>query len=251
MIIVRIAVSVVLALLAGPAAGQDTTLRGLFLQTRPSRPGADPQQAASPPPTLGHSLFLRESSGRPVRVSPLRRFQEGDAVRILVESNIDGHLYVFDREGEGPLRMIFPDVRIRRGENRLAAHVPLLIPGETPEGAGDAPWFVISGPPQAERLYLVFAREPIGAWPRGEQLLRYPGTFEVPWPYFGQAVGAEAQQVITEAARDEGVLFSAAERLSLDRGLRLSRSDPLPSVLRINKQPKAQRLVSEIELKRR
>src|SRR5437764_13624770 len=56
---------------------------------------------------LGYTLYLRDVNGRAVRVEPTREFHNGDRIRISLEPNIDGYLYVFHTEGDGAPEMIF------------------------------------------------------------------------------------------------------------------------------------------------
>jgi len=254
LITVRIAlVAVLLGFAPAALSAQDEALRGLFLQTRPPiNQKPRPQTAAPTQMALGYTLLLRSAFTEPVRVSSSHSFNEGDGIRILIESSADGYLYLFNREGNGPLRMIFPDPRIRRGQNRLPAHVPLIVPPEPAAAAGSsAGWFVFSGPPEPERLFLVFSREPVRGWPHGDELLAYTGGFQLSWELFRQSTAAEAQDVLLRAKRNEGQVLSPGELTSVSRGLTLSRKDPPPSVIRVSKHPRAQQLVSEIELRRR
>jgi FHA domain len=50
-------------------------------------------------------------------VSPDHIFHSGDRVRILVETNRQVYLCVFHQEGPGPADLLFPDARLRGGEN--------------------------------------------------------------------------------------------------------------------------------------
>src|SRR6185503_6094196 len=77
---------------------------------------------------LGLTLFSRDSNGLAVRVAPDRVFQKGDRVRILLETNADGYLYIFNRTNDGPVVMIYPDAELDEGGNYLQAHVPFEIP---------------------------------------------------------------------------------------------------------------------------
>src|SRR6185295_9341789 len=45
---------------------------------------------------LGVTLFLRDSNGLAVRVDPEHVFRKGDRVRVLLETNTDGYLYIFN-----------------------------------------------------------------------------------------------------------------------------------------------------------
>src|SRR5215831_10817852 len=77
---------------------------------------------------LGYTMFMRDVNGRAVRIDPTREFHNGDRIRISLEPNIDGYLYVFHIEGDGQPEMIFPDARLEGGENWVEAHVPLDVP---------------------------------------------------------------------------------------------------------------------------
>src|SRR5438132_5395316 len=53
------------------------------------------------PIALGYTMFTRDINGRAVRIDPTREFHNGDRIRISLEPNIDGYLYVFQTEGNG------------------------------------------------------------------------------------------------------------------------------------------------------
>ena len=69
-------------------------------------------------------IFMREPSGRAIRVEPTREFRTGDRIRIALEPNTDGYLYIFNSENGAAPKMIFPDARLDGGENWIEAHVP-------------------------------------------------------------------------------------------------------------------------------
>src|SRR5947207_3583199 len=101
---------------------------------------------------LGYTLYLRDVNGRAVRVEPTREFHNGDRIRISLEPNIDGCLYVFHTEGDGAPEMIFPDARLEGGDNWIAAHVPIDVPR--------LDWLQFYGNPATEHLFVVVTREP-------------------------------------------------------------------------------------------
>src|SRR5574341_908006 len=55
---------------------------------------------------LGYTLFMREPSGRSIRVEPTREFRTGDRIRLALEPSVDGYLYIFDSEDGGSPKMI-------------------------------------------------------------------------------------------------------------------------------------------------
>lgn len=61
---------------------------------------------------LGYTIFMRDMNGRAVRVDPAREFHNGDRIRISLEPNVDGYVYVFHTENDGPPEMIYPDARL-------------------------------------------------------------------------------------------------------------------------------------------
>src|SRR5687768_6419353 len=84
--------------------------------------------AAQPAIGLGYTLFMRDANGDAVRVDPSEVFHTGERVRITLEANVDGYLYIFHSEGDGPPQMIFPDWRLQDGDNAIEAHVPYEVP---------------------------------------------------------------------------------------------------------------------------
>src|ERR1041384_4824168 len=51
---------------------------------------------------LGVTLFMRDTNGLAVRVDPDHVFRKGDRVRVLLETNSDGYLYIFNTTDDGP-----------------------------------------------------------------------------------------------------------------------------------------------------
>ena len=100
--------------------------------------------AAAQPIGLGYTIFMRDVNGRAVRVDPTREFHNGDRIRISLEPNVDGYLYVFHTEGDGPPEMIYPDARLEGGENWIEAHVPIDVPS-TLETDERLRWFQFYG----------------------------------------------------------------------------------------------------------
>ena len=212
---------------AGVISQQGESVRGLFVKTRPDN---QTSQKSVPSPgrlALGYTMYLRDSSGQPARVDSVHRFAEGEAMRLVIEPNSDGYFYIFNREGNGPVEMIFPDLRLRNGDARLTAHTPLQIPS----GSTDKDWFAFTGQPQSESLILVFSREPVTGWPRGRELLQHPNNFRLSWDQFIAKAPMKTKPSFEKITSDAGQPLSTGERASLSRGLKLMKDDPLPSVI--------------------
>ncbi len=202
---------------------------------------------------LGYTLFMRDENGRAVRIEPGREFHNGDRIRISLEPNIDGYLYVFHTENDGPPEMIFPDPRLEGGENWIDAHVPVDVPSslETDERLR---WFQFYGNPATERLYIVVTREPLPEVPTGDALFSYCNTNKDKCPWHpATSMWVRIQQdskanvkVVTNKVSGEAQ--TTAEQNATTRGLGLDQTAPQPSVIRLNATTNAPVLVTILDL---
>jgi hypothetical protein len=202
---------------------------------------------------LGYTLFMRDSNGGSVRVEPDHEFHRGDRLRIALEPNVDGYLYVFHAEGEGQPEMIYPDWRLDAGENWIEAHVPIEVP--TSEQTDERyHWFVFDANPAIEHLYVVVAREPLGAVPVGSDLVKLCATNKekCPWHPAGEIFlrvqdGSKADVKIV-TSKTFGQSQTDKEKTATTRGLGLDASAPEPSVIRMNAAPSSPMLVAVLDL---
>lgn len=202
---------------------------------------------------LGYTLYMRAPNGRAVRVEPSREFHNGDSVRIALEPNVDGYLYVFHTEGDGAPEMIYPDWRLDGGENWLEAHVPLEVPSseETDERLR---WFTFYGNAGIERLYVVVSREPLPGVPTGERLVTFcaANKDKCPWrpvsEVWAQLQSATRADVKVVSAKSFGQPLSDKEQVATTRGLGLDQTAPEPSVIRMNASTNATVLVAVLDL---
>ena len=202
---------------------------------------------------LGYTLFMRDSNGRSVRVEPGHEFHNGDRVRISLEPNVDGYLYVFHTEGDGPPEMIYPDARLDAGENWIEAHVPLEVPSseETDERLR---WFTFYGNPGTERLYIVVTREPLPGVPTGADLVKFCAEnkdkcpwrpLEEVWARLKEATKAEVKVVTSKTF---GQPQTEKEKVATTRGFGLDQSAPQPAVIRMNAATNASVLITVLDL---
>jgi hypothetical protein len=202
---------------------------------------------------LGYTLFMRDMNGRDIRVEPGREFHNGDRVRISLEPNVDGYLYVFHSEGGGAPEMIYPDPRLDGGENWIEAHVPLEVPssGETDERLR---WFTFYGNAGIERLYIVVTREPLGFVPTGNDLVVFCSASKDKCPWHPSAEVWARVQDATKAAvkvvtsKTFGQSQTDQEQVATTRGLGLDQSAPQPAVIRMSATTNAPVLVTVLDL---
>src|SRR5262249_37152713 len=140
--------------------------------TQPGTQLDQPKAAPEEPVALGFTLYQRGPDSEPVRVNPAKVFHSGDALRLIIESNIDGYLYIFHTEDNGPVQMLFPNPRLYRGDNRIKAHVLYEVPSRGEKDQEDR-WWVFNDKPATERLYLIMTRELLPLVPTGDMLLAY------------------------------------------------------------------------------
>jgi uncharacterized protein DUF4384 len=202
---------------------------------------------------LGYTIFMRDVNGRAVRVDPTREFHNGDRIRISLEPSVDGYVYVFHTENDGPPEMIYPDARLEGGENWIEAHVPIDIPS-TLEVDERLRWFQFYGNAGVERLYVVVTREPLPEVPVGENLVNFctANKDKCPWhppvPAWAQVQMAAKAEVRIVTSKTAGQVQTEKEQVATTRGLGLDQTAPQPSVIRMSAATNAPVLVTILDL---
>jgi uncharacterized protein DUF4384 len=203
---------------------------------------------------LGYTIFMRDMNGRAVRVDPTREFHNGDRIRISLEPNVDGYVYVFHTENDGPPELLYPDARLEGGENWIEAHVPIEIPS-TLETDERLRWFQFYGNAGTERLYVVVTRDPLPEVPIAENLLNFctANKDKCPWhppadawAQIQQASKAEVRVVTSKTSA--GQAQTDKEQVATTRGLGLDQTAPQPSVIRMSAATNAPVLVTILDL---
>jgi Domain of unknown function (DUF4384) len=208
---------------------------------------------AGAPIGLGYTLYMRDGNGDAVRVDPAREFRTGDRVRVLMETNTDGYLYIFNTTDGGDPVMIYPDAQLDEGGNWVEAHVPTEVPAST-AAEERLRWFTFDAKPGTERLYIVVTREPLPAVPIEDDLVNYcrQNQGKCPWRP-SQALWAQVRagmnaQVKVVKSKTYGQAQTSGEREATTRGLSVSQDDPPPSVIRINVSSNTGLLVTTLDL---
>jgi uncharacterized protein DUF4384 len=268
---------------------QDTDVRGAFLTTRPkpseksgtgastSRPNRRRPKTTTKPPDktdkpsdtkpgdhgtakvrtpkigLGLTLFARDANGLAVRVDPNREFQTGDRVRALLETNVDGYLYIFNTTDGGNPVMIYPNPELDEGGNYIQSHVPFEIPASVAEQER-LRWLTFDKNPGAERLFFVFTREPLPSIPTEDELISFCRNNEKqcpvqPAPDLWSKIQSEMKGPVQIAKTDNyGKSQTDGERDASTRGLGLSKDDPEPSMVMMATSTNTNMLVAMLEL---
>ncbi len=227
---------------SGGTSGGTTSKPPEKKPTNPSGPSGSnkPSEPSKPVNTarlgLGMTLFTRDSNGLAVRVDPEHVFRKGDRVRVLLETNADGYLYIFNQTDEGPVIMIYPDKDLDEAGNYIKAHVPW----EIPSSAADQErlrWLVFDENPGNERLFFVFTREPLDSVPIEDDLLAFckNSTEACPWRPTKELWETIQKQMHEPLATDKNGRYGRAqtepEQQASTRGLSLAKDDPEPSLI--------------------
>jgi Domain of unknown function (DUF4384) len=147
---------------APPKAAPQSTAK------RPSPPPATSEVATPPHPpavvtnaTYGMEKPLalryalaRVTGGVESEVDPGATFHSGDMVRVKVEGNRDGYLYVIARGSSGNWKPLFPAPDINGGDNHVAGHANYALPSSTQA-------FTFDEQAGEEKLFIIYSAEPI------------------------------------------------------------------------------------------
>ncbi len=199
----------------------------------PSTPSASTKPVNARRMGLGLTLFMRDSNGLAVRVDPDHVFHKGDRVRVLLETNTDGYLYIFNTTNDGPAVMIYPHPALDEAGNYLQAHVPFEIP-TSQEAEEKLRWFAFDETGGTERLFFVFTREPLSGIPIDDDLIALCKSSEQNCPLKPSdetwaAVQKEMQAPLkTDKTRQYGAAQTTSEQ---PRGVGLAKDDPQPSLV--------------------
>ena len=210
---------------------------------KPQNSGNKPAQPSDPTTPvnarrigLGVTLFMRDSNGLAVRVDPEHVFHKGDRVRILLETNSDGYLYIFNTTDAGPATLIYPDVSLDEAGNYLQAHVPFEIPSSL-SAEERLRWFAFDEVAGTERLFFVFTREPLGGIPLEEELIAYCREAKERCPIkpngeVWAVVQKQMQEPLkTDKTKQYGGVQTSGEQEATARGFGLAKDDPPPSLV--------------------
>ena len=219
---------------------------GPTASTEPSKPVNAPRIG------IGLTLFMRDSNGMAVRTDPEHVFTKGDRVRVLLETNADGYLYIFNTTNNGPATLIYPHAELDEGGNYLQAHVPFEIPSSL-AGEEKLRWFAFDEVAGTEQLFFVFTREPLKGIPLEDELVAFCQNSKEKCPIrpttqVWEELQAQMQEPLkTDKTQAYGKTETPAEQQASTRGLGLAKDDPQPSLVMMASTPRST-LITALEL---
>ena len=119
-----------------------------------STPVVNASYASVAGPALGlrYSILKRQADSQTAEVDADSTFHAGDRIRLAVEANADGYLYVVNRGSSGTWKILFPAAEVQNGDNRIHKRAKYEIPsGYT---------FTFDEQAGEEKLFIVFSRQP-------------------------------------------------------------------------------------------
>jgi len=116
--------------------------------------------------TLQWHLLKRTSDTRQDEADPNQEFQTGDKLKLALTMNQAGYLYIVNQPEGKDAVLLFPDLRINKGQNYVAKDKEYIIPSYCPdfEDPKDC-WFKMVPPSGTETLIVIFSRDKITTLP--------------------------------------------------------------------------------------
>jgi hypothetical protein len=112
------------------------------------------------------NVLRYNSDGTTTDVLPDTIFHSGDRIRLSVETNARGHLYIANQGTSGTWKAMFPSSEIEGGDNRVEAMRPTVVPPGNHV-------FTFDTTVGKENLFVVFSRQPVTDF---EELVYQLGT---------------------------------------------------------------------------
>ncbi|HYI95654.1 MAG TPA: DUF4384 domain-containing protein [Bryobacteraceae bacterium] len=120
--------------------------------TRVQDASAVSEEIVGPPLALKYRLLKRTLEGRYDEVDTDTVFRSGDKIRVSVEANDNGYLYIVQQGSSKTWNLLFPNEETESGSNRIQRNREYDLPG--------GGRFTFDEQPGAERLFIVLTRQP-------------------------------------------------------------------------------------------
>jgi len=198
---------------------------------------------------LGYTVFMKDSAGGLLAADPTQEYKQGDRIVIALEPNTEGYIYIFDAENDASPAMLFPNAQLDKGANVAHEHVRETNPADVNYA------YEFDNHPSVEHVYVIVSRRPLEDVPTGDALVEACRKCDE----YGWRPTAAQWQRIKAGTVDKRVVEVKNTQLaqlqkqplpasSLQRGIKIKKDDPAPSVVRVNDSSAADTLVTVIKL---
>ncbi len=103
---------------------------------------------------LRYAVLKRDEGGQYNEVDPDTSFRSGDRIRLKVDANTSGYLYVVMRGSSGTWKLMFPSAEVAGGSNHVSKGESRQIP------SGERGQFFFDEQAGNEKLFIVLTRQP-------------------------------------------------------------------------------------------
>jgi len=110
--------------------------------------------SASIPLGLRYAVLKRDANNQYNEVDPDTSFRSGDRIRLKVDANTSGYLYVVMQGSSGTWKLLFPSAEVAGGSNLVHKGESRQIP------SGERGQFVFDEQAGNEKLFIVLTRQP-------------------------------------------------------------------------------------------
>jgi uncharacterized protein DUF4384 len=139
---------------AKPAETAKVTTKKVAAKSSTSKSGDTHTLAASVPLGLRYAVLKRDEGGQYREIDPDTSFRSGDRIRLKVDANTSGYLYVVMQGSSGTWKLLFPSAEVAGGSNLVRKGDTRQIP------PGDRGQFVFDEQAGNEKLFIVLTRQP-------------------------------------------------------------------------------------------
>jgi hypothetical protein len=185
-----------------------TQTAGTGATKAPAAPTPSSGSATADPEATLHLGFrytvqvVNQNTAKAIAVDPDREFQKGECVRMEVESNQSGYLYVLSKQSSGGWAPLFPSSEMPDETNVADPGVKVRAPKDY--------CFEISDPPGTETLFVVLSRSPRDFFDLYDAIKS---------PANAPAINGKATSSAVQMA-SAGVMNSAVEKMAKSFGTR-------------------------------
>jgi hypothetical protein len=163
--------------------------------------GLPPPPSYSAPLGLRYHILLKDRDQ--FRQVNYLSFRSGQQIRLVISTNVNGHLYILSEGSKGTRRLIFPDPRMKQGEGSVQCFQEFEIPGNGffafDDTAGGETLHIVISPQPVQELQELAGGEPLidePVWSRIEEIFKAQklGCAKAFAYREGKADGSEAPQ---------------------------------------------------------
>lgn len=115
--------------------------------------------------TLQWRVLKRTDDGKQEEADPSKEFQTGDKLKLAITANQNGYLYIVNQPEGKDGALLFPDLRINKGQNYVVKNKEYILPSYCEYDDPKDCWWQMIPPAGTETLIVIFSRDKITTLP--------------------------------------------------------------------------------------